>query len=64
MKSGAAKPRECSRDRRRCSDFAEREFLLLRQMLAKGVNSPVTSSAGRLFDAVASLIGSAPACDL
>jgi len=39
------------------SDFAEREFLLLRQMLAKGVNSPVTSSAGRLFDAVASLIG-------
>ena len=39
------------------SDFAEREFLLLRQMLAKGVNSPVTSSAGRLFDAVASLVG-------
>jgi hydrogenase maturation protein HypF len=36
------------------SDFAEREFLLLRQMLAKGVNSPVTSSAGRLFDSTPS----------
>jgi hydrogenase maturation protein HypF len=30
---------------------------LLRQMLRKGLQSPVTSSAGRLFDAVAALIG-------
>jgi hydrogenase maturation protein HypF len=33
------------------------ERTLLRQMLQKGVNSPLTSSAGRLFDAVASLTG-------
>jgi hydrogenase maturation protein HypF len=39
------------------SDFAEHEFALMWQMLAKGINAPVTSSAGRLFDAVASLIG-------
>jgi hydrogenase maturation protein HypF len=37
--------------------FDSGELLLLRQMLTKNINSPVTSSAGRLFDAVASLIG-------
>jgi hydrogenase maturation protein HypF len=37
--------------------FDEGDVPLFRQMLVKGVNSPVTSSVGRLFDAVASLIG-------
>ncbi|MBZ5553633.1 MAG: carbamoyltransferase HypF [Acidobacteriia bacterium] len=37
--------------------FTESERSLLRQMLLQGVNSPLTSSAGRLFDAVASIVG-------
>jgi hydrogenase maturation protein HypF len=37
--------------------FKKNELNLLLQMLKSGFNSPLTSSAGRLFDAVSSLIG-------
>jgi hydrogenase maturation protein HypF len=37
--------------------FSEEDPPALRQILRRGINSPVTSSAGRLFDAVASMLG-------
>src|SRR6266487_2586964 len=39
------------------SIFSAQEISVLRQLLEKKINAPVTSSAGRLFDVVASLIG-------
>jgi len=38
-------------------NYSRSELLLLQQMLEKGLNAPSTTSAGRLFDAVASIIG-------
>ncbi len=37
--------------------FDKRSLSVLKKMLATGLNSPITTSAGRLFDAVASIIG-------
>jgi hydrogenase maturation protein HypF len=46
-------------DRRRApiASFSEGELDVIRQMLSKRVRSPLTSSAGRLFDAVSSILG-------
>ena len=43
--------------RRFLAPFEAAELKLLRQALDRGINAPVTTSAGRLFDAVASLAG-------
>ncbi|MDR1089069.1 MAG: carbamoyltransferase HypF [Coriobacteriales bacterium] len=37
--------------------LGEASFGLIKQMLEKGVNAPLTSSAGRLFDVVSALLG-------
>ena len=42
--------------------FSAAEKRVLSSMIERGVNSPVTTSAGRLFDAVASLLGVSQKC--
>ena len=37
--------------------FAEHERVILQTMLRRGLNAPFTTSAGRLFDAVAAIVG-------
>jgi hydrogenase maturation protein HypF len=44
-------------DVRPLGEFPETENRIIRAALEKGLNTPRTSSAGRLFDAVASLLG-------
>ncbi|MDI4666663.1 carbamoyltransferase HypF [Xanthobacter autotrophicus] len=48
------------RDPHLTARFAGKPLLTLRAMMDKGLNVPSASSAGRLFDAVAALLGLAP----
>ena len=38
------------------SDYSPKEFDLIKNMLVKNINSPLTSSMGRLFDAVSAIL--------
>lgn len=40
-----------------CRELDRSQWRLLTQMIDKGINSPLASSAGRLFDAVAAVLG-------
>jgi len=39
------------------SDVPEEHLRLVGQQIEKGINSPLTSSGGRLFDGVAAMLG-------
>lgn len=53
---GDAMVHECA-DLAPLRSFSRSELALLQTMLQKNLNSPVTSSAGRLFDAIAAIVG-------
>jgi hydrogenase maturation protein HypF len=48
---------ECDKVSNVVADAAGKDRAVLRRMLAKGINAPLTSSVGRLFDAIAAIIG-------
>lgn len=45
------------------SSFSEQELSILHTMLTKKINSPMTSSCGRLFDAVSAIVGIRQICN-
>ncbi|MDP2682107.1 MAG: carbamoyltransferase HypF [Deltaproteobacteria bacterium] len=58
LKQGSEKIVNCKLQIANLKDiFTEAELAIFLQMLKKGFNSPFTTSSGRIFDAIASLLG-------